>query len=488
MKRIEEQLKNIIRKKLSEMPMDFDTNDRPDPSIERKLRTGDTSLKKVPMPLTGREPNQNFQEKLATERYQKIVERVRRYAGLGQGQTIQNSQRSLVGLAFQARDEIIEIESQHLNELEDLAIRLVSKEMGIPEGAVQWDCKIEQPTMSGFKHDQPGEQQVPDLNPEMENEIADNLENLNFERAKRRLVNSMVQGSATKGQYMFHMVEQELNDITGDPTLINKYGILMSVLDTQYWQFSDEAINSLAGSSLEGKEEVDRTTNPPTIHARGTTFPILVHEIVKGLMELFSHQAEPEDKELFSQVEALEGTLEKEVWDLRLGPSIWERIRSTFPQEVLNDETKYELQNWILVEIFKLPARKFLVLAKEMMAQSDRGKQLVEEIYEAVKRMLNNEEPLEETEEFTNDLDEISEETSDEDINDFLNGLESMGIGRAKATTTSASTPSTNDISDKDLSGMGLNELNFQLNKAIDDENWPLAQRIQAMIDRKENR
>ena len=89
------------------------------------------------------------------------------------------------------------------------------------------------------------------------------------------------------------------------------------------------------------------------------SFPVLVHEIIKGLMELFSHQAEPEDKDLFQQVMEKEDTLEKEVWDLRLGPAIWERFRGQFPEEIIQDETKRELQNWILVEIFKLPAKKF---------------------------------------------------------------------------------------------------------------------------------
>ena len=482
----EDRLKNIIRKKLSEMAMDFETPDRPDPDIQGKLQAGDTPLKKVPMPATGREPNQNFQELLASERYRQTVQRVRRYAGLRPGQTVQDPQTQMslfrAGMAAVAR--IGDIEGDHLQELEQLAIDLVVKEMGIPEGAVQWDVKIERPNLEGFKKDQPEEENPEQINPEIELELANDIEKLNFERAKRRLVNAIIQGSAAKGQYMFHMVEPELTRITGTNDIINLYGILMSILDVQYWQYPDELIKQGIDQSVEGKEEVDRNTEPPTIYARGSNFPVLVHEIIKSVMELFSHQAEPEDKEMFQQAMELEDTLEKEVWDLRLGPSIWERIRSQFPEEVLTDETKYGLQNWILVEIFKLDAKSFLVLTKEVMSGSPQGKRLIQEIYESVVALLNNEFPEESTETFKSDLQEIVDEESDEDIDSFLAQLKGQGAEKAKE-PTSIEKPE-EEITDKKLSEMGVNALNFELNKAIDSKDWELAKRIQKMIERKQ--
>jgi hypothetical protein len=327
---------------------------------------------------------------------------------------------------MEAQAHIIQTESQHTDELSDLAIKIVVKEMGIPEGSVQWDCKIERPNPEGFKHDQPGETNPPPVNPEEENpeeelELAGEMASFNLERAKRRLINAMIHGSAAKGQYMFHLVEPELTRITGDPTIINKYGLLMSVLDTQYWQYPDEEIAGAAGESMEGKEEVDRTTEPPTIYARGSNFPILVHEIIKAVMELFSHQGEPENKEMFQEVMELEDTLEKETWDLRLGPPIWERIRSSFPDETILNENMYELQNWILVEIFKLPAKKFLVLTKEIMNKSPEGKRLVNEIYKAIQKLLRGEDDDDVTQLFDDDLTDIANNTPDEEIAEFIN-------------------------------------------------------------------
>jgi hypothetical protein len=68
-----------------------------------------------------------------------------------------------------------------------------------------------------------------------------------------------------------------------------------------------------------------------------------------------------------------------------------------------------------------------------------------------------------------------------------------QGIGRAGTDTNVEAPPAEKpaaepaaDIDNKDLSGMGLNALNFEMNKAIDAGNWELAQKIQKMVDRKQ--
>ena len=50
----------------------------------------------------------------------------------------------------------------------------------------------------------------------------------------------------------------------------------MSVNDLLYWIMPDEMVMKAAesGQGMEGKEEVDDTTDPPTIKAKGLFFPI----------------------------------------------------------------------------------------------------------------------------------------------------------------------------------------------------------------------
>ena len=69
-----------------------------------------------------------------------------------------------------------------------------------------------------------------------EDEAEDDLENFmaafekfDLEKAKRRFINSLIQGASKKGHYMFHLVKDELENI--NPQLLNLYGVLMSVND-----------------------------------------------------------------------------------------------------------------------------------------------------------------------------------------------------------------------------------------------------------------
>lgn len=425
-------LLSLLNEDLKEAPMRFDTADRPDPELQRQLSRGETSFKNVPLPSTGEE-GMNFQELLASERYKQVVEKVKQYTGVQQPIVGQEGIMPLSMMMMNAHNQIVATEREHREQLEKLAVELVMKEMSIPEGKIQFEAKIVgvgEIDASDFQREM-GQQ--PEIEPiEIEEDLMNDLENLNLERAKRRLINSMIQGSSKKGHYMYHMVEDKIREITGSEDLVNQYGVLMSINDTLYWQLSDETMKMMMGGgggegSIAGKEKVDRNTTPPTIYASGVNFPALVHELIKGVMELFAIQGQPEDIETQSKVSELEDTMEKEIWDLRLGPAIWDRIRTQFPEEILVDENKRELQNFLLTKIFKLPARQFLVFMKEVISGSEQGKRLMNQMLESINQMFNDIEYEQAMSQFEDDLDELSDNTDDDELDDFLG---SLGITR----------------------------------------------------------
>jgi hypothetical protein len=437
MKLSKKNLLYLIQENLNEMPMDFDTQDRPHQDIQNKLASGDTPIKKVPLPKTGNEPNSNFQELLASERYRQVINKVRQYTGV---EAPMVGERGSIGqlsqMMMDAHNSIVQTEREHRGQLEQLAIELVMKEMGIPEGSVQFDAKIigmGEVDMSDFNREEQNQENPEEVETEdqeeefnIEQNLMQDLETLDLERAKRRLINSMVQGSSKKGHYMYQLVPQKIQQITGSQELINQYGVLMSINDTLYWQLSDDMMQMMMGGgagAVGGSEEVERDTDPPTIKARAINFPILVHELIKGMMELFSHQGEPEDKDLFQQVMQHEDTLEKEMWDLRLGPAIWDRIRNQFPEDILTDENKVEIQNYLLVEIFKLPARRFLTLMKEVISGSETGKRLLQQIVNAINQTLNDQNYEETMAQFNDELETIESETEEDDFKNFFNSL-----------------------------------------------------------------
>jgi hypothetical protein len=422
---------------INEMAMDYETGDRPHGDIERKLSTGETPLKKIPLPKTGEEPNKNFQEILASTRYKEVVSKVRQYTRLGNQSTIQGSMQPLTMMMMDSHNKIVNIESRYKEQLQNLAVELVKKEMGLTDEDFTFDAKIVgmgQIETQDFNREMGEDQNIDEV--EIEKDLFDDLETLDLEKAKRRLINSMIQGSSKKGHYMYHMVSDSIREITGSEDLVNLYGILMSVNDTLYWQLSDDTMKMMMGggggpSNVGGKESVDRNTQPPTITARAVNFPILVHELIKGVMEVLAIKGRPKDEEGnetdFEDVESSEDTLEKEMWDLRLGPAIWERVRNRFPEEILVDEDKYRMQLILFSHIIQKPAKEFLIFMKEILSNSERGGQLMNLLYTAIEQEINDYDYTETMNQFDQTLDDISNETDDGDFDDFLG---SLGIRR----------------------------------------------------------
>lgn len=444
-------LLSLLNENLEEMAMDFTTADRPERGLQSKLAAGATPHQKVPYPETGR-PNQNFQELLASERYQQVVDKLKEYVPDAPTLSASGPQNlmPLMTKMMNAYNQISQIERNSRRELEQLAINLVKKEMGLPEGSVQFDARIvgmeeidtedfnregnEQPPQGDENQGgEEGEESFGDQNNvisdedvEIEADLFQNLESLDIEKAKRRVINSIIQGASKRGHYMYHYVSEEIRRITGSDRLIGLYGILMSINDTLYWQFTDENMKAAmgggggGGGSVGGKEQVRLETEPPTIFARALNFPILVHELIKGVMELIGTRGSSKE---YEDVEAEEDTMENEIWDLRLGPAIWDRLRAQFPEEILIDENQAELQNYLLSEIFELPAKKFLVFFKEVISKSDRGIQLMNRLMENVYRIFNQEDYEIQDEEFDLDLDEATKQVNDEDLMNFLTSL-----------------------------------------------------------------
>lgn len=471
MKFTKQTLLHLLHENLNEMPMDFSTDDRPDQSVQQKLATGDTPLKKVPLPKTGN-PNQNFQEKLASERYKQVIEKLKRITGY-QG-TIQASHRGLLQQMMQAHFEIQRIENAHKEELEQLAIKVVLDEYQIDTEQLDITAKIVHESdisQAGFQRQQGPEENPDEVNvdePEEEqpqqnqqqapqnDPLLIDLERLNLEKAKRRLINALIQGGAKRGHDMYHLVSDEIRRITGSDNIINLYGVMMGVNDANYWQLSNDTVaamsDSVAGKvqvtfpqqgqegpemdgedsedSEEGEEGEEGGQDKIKIVAIGVNFPVLVHEIVKGVLEVIgAHgQGDPnseEDREMYKRAAEDEDILEKEMWDLRLGPAIWDRYREAHPEEYLTDEDKVGLQKFILTEIFSLPAKEFLVFMREVISGSDRGKGLMRQVINGIEAAMNQQDYEAVMGQFNQELEDISDETDDDELADMLG---SMGI------------------------------------------------------------
>ena len=414
--------------------IEYDGPERMDREIERKISSGETPLSDNPA-FPGKDEDEfdnSFAELVASERFKEVVEKVKRYTGMenisGQNAFMQ-LQMALMGAVQKAKS----IESNNEGFLEQLAVDLVKKELSIPDDAFQYD--VELTSMPGQIDtskmiSEPEELEDEEVQQQFgvdADEAEDDLENFmaafekfDMEKAKRRFINSLIQGASKKGHYMFHLVEEQLNTI--NPELINLYGVLMSINDLLYWIMPDQMIMNAAGSGegVQGSEEIDDTTDPPTIRAKGLFFPVLVHELIKGVYEVMGTHGLPDDPRASEMVVGQTDTLPYEVWDLRLGPVIWRKFTEAYPEKLYDDDMR-EIQNYLFSRFSALSTDEFFEVARLILSGSPQGKKILE-------RMVNDIISELKQQEYDDAMSQYGDDDDDDDFNIDDIDLSDLGL------------------------------------------------------------
>jgi hypothetical protein len=128
-------------------------------------------------------------------------------------------------------------------------------------------------------------------------------------------------------------------------------------------------------------------SNPKAvIHAQAMVLPVLIHELVKGVMELISAHGLPKKKRIGEYVINKADFLAAEPWDMRIGPGIWSRFTKMI------DPDDFDLKHHIYMEMVSLPVREFNVKMREIMAGTKEGKKIIDEIVKGIKAGLQEEE------------------------------------------------------------------------------------------------
>lgn len=221
-------------------------------------------------------------------------------------------------------------------QLEQKAVQMIRQQFNIPEDAVDFEAQITGLPQLGGTPIQKGNIQYTKGNKEVPQGKSE--EELKPEVTRRRITNAMMHGAARKSQNLHHM-DDELRQ--QDPELNRAYGNIMAANDAMYWMMSDEQIENEGRQGVHaGNVRLD-LSNPekPKIIAQGIVFPILLHELSKGVMELMSLWSLPEDKDVRDYVTDKTDHLEAETNDIRLGSYIWGKFVEQIPvdnQEVIS--------------------------------------------------------------------------------------------------------------------------------------------------------
>jgi hypothetical protein len=402
-------MKKLTKKEFLKEAVNYhpEHNQRMHPSIEKKLANKNHHLGGHPS-FPNSHDNQHFEEKIASDRFKDVITKSHRYGSptkLGPQEVQQ---------AFGILNQIISIEQNHKSALEQLAIKVVKKEFNLGNDIDLLPNLVgeEDIDFKGMKFDDNEEEQDQNQSDQEEYEPEDinDLENTHSEIHKRKLINALTQGAAKKGHYVFHLVEEDLNRI--DPQLVNLYGKLMAITDLQYWMIDDEVIAQLAktqearvgeeqtgfkGDENDPREDAqtqDDTThedenpedNKPYVRASGRIFPVLVHELIKGIMEVMAMHGLPQEPKLQKHVLSKSDFLNGESWDIRLGPGLWEKFLNAI------DENDWDVRHHLYTEIVKMPANEFNSFMKELFAGTKSGKQKLVNLAKEIKKDIQEDE------------------------------------------------------------------------------------------------
>lgn len=381
-------LENKVSKKLnineSRMTYEDGHSERLNPILAKQLRDRKTSL--GAHPIFPESDDMHFEEKLMSKRFADVLKNFKRH---------HNTDVADVMAFYQEQAElivnIINMEKSHKDELEQMAINLIRDEFDMGEA----DVEIIATLTSDFKDfNESDSRQEPDQEIDITFDNHAELEQANKEVYKRRFVNALIQGSAKKVNHMFHIVDEELQNM--EPLLPNGYAKLMTGADYAYMIEANEGRRMMGG-----KVQVEFPTvegNRPKITAMAVTFPVLIHEIMKGVMEILSRHGLPENTDMAKYALAKADYMNAEIWDMRLGPPIWEKFIESLPPE------DFPLKHHAYIELVALPVDEFNDTMREILLGSREGKAKMQAIIDDVKDDLRND-----------DFDNAMEHISDDD-------------------------------------------------------------------------
>jgi hypothetical protein len=419
-----------MAKKIKEQIEYGNRPERMDPELERKLAKDDSLYGQNPAMRRGAADVQ----RLVSSRFQKVAEKLSRVTGI-ENLSSQQVQAMIYSEMMQKLPRIMSIESRHKEELEELAKSAALEEMEVPEDWFAIEAQLNRGGIdtSNFRKEADKEEKkeknqlafqsfdVEDLTDEEEFEL---------EKHKRNLINAIVQGSAKKGHYMFQKpeIKSKLDEI--DPFLYDAYLGIMAINDYLYFSMEQMIeMMSKTGNGVAGKVQLEDNDDdeggeegeekPDTkIVAQGLIFPILCHEIVKGIEEAKGRYGLPQSAEMRQRVMGQTDTLSNEPMQLRIGPEIVEKIRNTLPDEMFEPQNK-GLINWFHIQLYQLPATEFLkVIGDVVSTDGSKNQNAADRFREIMKEAQQLKQEYEEYQE------EQGEDPDDDDnLDDFLNDL-----------------------------------------------------------------
>lgn len=264
------------------------------------------------------------------------------------------------------------IEEPNKNALEKLAVNYVINLFSIPDDKLKIEAQLVN-EIEGGDEISPVEPFDGDINFELE-DVAE-ISGIEGEISKRFFINALNMGAGMRMSENVRGYLEDLYDIDSRLPQLYKETIALnnySIFKSTDLGITDKTRNQIGLVEINYGPQVELIT----IKAQGVIFPVLLCELIRGLMELFSAHGLPKDKERRDYILSKTDYLKAEPWDMRFGPYMWNIFTEYF------ENTDTEDMPYIYKVFSKLKPKSFFNVISEMMMKTKKGKMYAEKILE----------------------------------------------------------------------------------------------------------
>lgn len=316
-------------------------------ALADRVSSGDHSLKDNPsLPkLSG----EDFLMRLVDAKYEDICKTIKVNGG-----TDSVDFTELIPLFSKALKEISLFEENSKPELAKLAVDIIIEEFGLELNDIAFDAEIVTDVM-----------EIPNNDEVLYSaKNGEDLETLQGEIDKRRILNAIIQGGARKVADSFKMKKSEIAEI--DTRLYNLYRTALPIGDLMYYSNDDDVEGIKTGSLSIVKNE-----GQPKITARGVNFPMLLLQLAKGVFELLVSE---EATDRYEYIKSKADKPEFESDDVRLGLSIYDMMT----KKINSDDSRVNYLTVSTIANVKVP--EFHLMMKDILADTTDGDRYLKQI------------------------------------------------------------------------------------------------------------
>ena len=452
-----------MKRLISEAPMDIEPgDDQPVPSTRSGIEGQDETPFSAIELFSKQRMDQSTIEKLGSEEFNAIVRSIGDVGRMGM-QEIMN--------AFQM---MVTYERRHKEALENLAKQIVQRKFGLTDDIMDMiEAKLKPANEIDTESDNDTPQEAAE-----EQFTPEELEIIKKHADKRIIHNTLMMGAGYRAHKVFDELKNALDGI--DERLYPLYNKTMPNVELFMWKMDIEG--SFGQRQNMGSSKVKCEGGACKAEAKATIFPILLHEVAKSAVEIIflRHLADVQRKHgapLAKEVVKQADSYYNEHWLKLIGPRLWKYLHDALSYVVQEEGEDYSLVAFVLNKMASMEPEEFMSLMDDAVHDGPRA---IEKIRAMVVQIRS------EIEAFENYNDE---EPTPEDINDEPDMSDEIAqlLAQNKDELLTRTPEEEREPAKKDFTTMNIDELNNELQFALDNEDYGVAVKIRDEITRRTN-